>query len=127
MKNKNYRNILVLITDGYIYHDYSKDIINNRSAYLTPKLIVANNFRNPNWENKFKTGDYGFITKRSDLSNLDILVLEINPEKQYRNDEDIIKAYLSKWFDEMNVNYYKLYNSDIPKYTKTRINNFLNP
>lgn len=43
----------------------------------------------------------------------------------YLNDEDVIKAYLSKWFDEMNIKKYEIYNSDLPINTKTRIEKFI--
>ena len=124
--DKNYRNILVLITDGYLYHKNSTDIENNRSASLLPRNVKSNGLRNSNWEEKFKNEDFGYITTRNDLNNLDILVLEINPSENHKNDEDVIKAYLSKWFEEMNVNSFKLYNSDLPQYTKSKIEKFIN-
>jgi hypothetical protein len=122
----NYRNILVIITDGYLYHKNSTDIKENRSSYLVPKYIMSNGLRKPNWAERFENEDYGYITTRNNLNDLDILVLEINPSENYKNDEDIIKSYLSKWFEEMNVNSFNLYNSDLPQYTKSRIDNFLN-
>jgi len=36
------------------------------------------------------------------------------------------KEYLSKWLTEMNVNSFKLYNTDLPEYTKSKIDNFIN-
>ena len=121
-----YRNILVLITDGYLYHENSTDKNGNRSTFLSPKSIVTNGLRNINWKEKFNSQDYGYISTRDDLSNLDVLVLEINPLEKYKNDEDIIREYLGKWFTEMNVNSFKLYNSDLPQYTKAKIDKFFN-
>lgn len=121
----NYRNILVIITDGYIYHKDSQTQQGNRTSYLTPVSINTNGFRNKDWKQKFEQGDYGFIASRKDLDNLEVLVLEINPEKNYLNDEDVIKAYLSKWFEEMGIKKYEIYNSDLPVNTKTRIEKFL--
>lgn len=123
--NPNYRNVLVVLTDGYLFHEGSKDKERNRSMSLLPKDIQSNGFRSPNWKSKFKEGDYGYITTRDDLNDLDVLVLEINPSLKDKDDEDVIKAYLKKWFKEMNVNKFELYNSDLPQYTKTRIDKFL--
>ena len=126
VENSNeYRNILVLITDGYLYHQASRDVIGNRSAYLTSRFINKAGLRKSSWLNTFNDGDYGFITKRTDLDSLDVLVLEITPSTKHKNDEDVIKQYLSKWFTEMNVNSFKLYNTDLPKYTKGRIKKFI--
>lgn len=122
----NYRNILVIITDGYIYYKNSIEQQGNKTSYLTPELIAKDGFRNPNWKNKFNSGNFGFITTRKDLGNLDVLVLEINPENNNLNDEDVIKTYLSKWFTEMGIKKFELYNSDLPEKTKTRIEKFIN-
>lgn len=124
--NEKYRNILVLITDGYLFHKNSIDKNKNRTASLLPKNISSNGLRNSNWKEKFKRNDFGYITTRTDLNNLDVLVLEINPSEKFKNDEDVIKEYLSKWFSEMNVNSFKLYNSDLPQYTKLKIDKFIN-
>lgn len=125
-KDTNYRNILVLMTDGYVYHPDSKIKIGNRTAYLTSSLLQNEGFRsNPNWLSKFNQGDYGFLANRNDLSNLEILVLEVNPSDNYKNDEDIIKKYISKWFDEMKVKHYSIFNSDLSENTKKRVVDFL--
>lgn len=121
-----YRNILVILTDGYLYHKDSREIENNRSAYLLPKTVQSNGLRASNWREKFEKKDYGYISTRDDLDDLEILVLEVSPSPDHKNDEDVIKAYLSKWFKEMNVSNFKIYNSDLPEYTKSRINSFIN-
>jgi hypothetical protein len=120
----NYRNILIIFTDGYIYHADSKDKSKNRYSYILPSNI--NQFRNnPNWESDIKKNDFGLIAKRSDLENLEVLVLEVSPSPTNKNDEDIIKTILSKWFDEMKVKRYAIFNSDLPEYTKQRIEDFI--
>lgn len=125
-ESDEYRNILVILTDGYLFHEGSNEKNGNRSMSLLPKDIMRNGFRKSNWRNKFNEGDYGYISTREDLKNLDVLILEINPSPQDKDDEDIIKAYLQKWFNEMNVNSVELYNTDLPQYTKTRIDKFIN-
>jgi len=120
----NYRNILIIVTDGYIYHEDSKIHDKNRTSYLLPSILKANGFRNNNdWKEKFDRSDYGFIATRNDLENLEILVLEITPSP--KNDESIIKAYLSKWFEEMGIKKYEIYNTDLQKETKKRIERFI--
>jgi len=125
-EDDKYKNILVILTDGYLFHEASNDKEGNRSMSLLPRDVKNNGFRSSNWKDKFEEGDYGYITTRDDLQNLDVLVLEINPSRQDKDDEDVIKAYLRKWFNEMNVNEVELYNSDLPQYTKTRIDKFIN-
>ncbi len=126
----NYRNILVIITDGYIYHVNSTKINKNRSQYLLPKLIYKNREHLIGDFNivkkRIEKYDFGYITTRNDLEDLEILVLEINPTSKRIDDEDVIKEYLSKWFTEMNVKDFALYKSDLPEYTKSKIEKFIN-
>jgi hypothetical protein len=123
----DYRNILIILTDGYIFHKDSKDKQGNRTAYILPEILKP--FRNNSaWQNAFTNGNYGLISTRKDLQNLEILVLEITPSKEYKNDEDIVKTYLGKWFEEMGIQKanYACYNTDLPAYTRKKIESFLN-
>lgn len=122
-----YRNILVILTDGYLYHKDSQIREDNRTSYLTGPYLRREGFRNNlTWEEKFSEGDYGFITKRSDLNNLEVLVLEVNPSQVHRDDDEIIKTFWSKWFEEMGVKKHKIYTTDLPSNTKELINIFIN-
>ncbi len=124
-KDPNYRNILVVFTDGYIYHSDSKDKMGNRYAYILPDLLAKCKLRCASWSEKIDKMDFGLISKRSDLSQLEVLMLEISPSPKYRNDEDIIRKVLDKWFTEMKVKKWKVLNSDLPEFTKHKINDFL--
>ncbi|MDR0725086.1 MAG: hypothetical protein LBF59_03635, partial [Prevotellaceae bacterium] len=120
-KDTSYRNILIVLTDGYIYHRQSVSNNANRYSYLLESNIRQ--FRKQaDWKNKISTGDFGLISERNDLTNLEVLVLEISAENNNNKiDEDILKYVLEKWFEEMNVSHYEVYNSDLPANTKTRV------
>jgi len=123
--DNEYRNILIIVTDGYIYHKQSFDRIENKTTYITPVFIQKEGFRNnSNWLEQFNKQKFGLLSERQDLNNLEILVLEINPSNNHRNDEDIIKTFISKWFEEMNVQSFSIYNTSLPENTATRIENF---
>ena len=124
-KSGEYRNILVLLTDGYIYHKDSKIKNGNRSSFILPESLKVIR-KKDKWRDFFSKENYGLITTRNDLQNLEILVLEITPSPGNKDDEDIIKKYLAQWFSEMGVkeDCYNLYNSDLPEYTKGKIKNF---
>ncbi|MBS1497121.1 MAG: hypothetical protein JSU03_00320 [Bacteroidetes bacterium] len=125
-KDTTYRNILVILTDGYIYDKNSMGKIGNKSEYILPQLLTSLGLRNANFKSIFDTKNCGLISTRSDLNNLEILVLEVNSEANHKDDEDIIKLYLQKWFAEMKTKRYEIYNTDLPDNTKKRIANFLN-
>jgi hypothetical protein len=75
-----YRNVLIIFTDGYLYHKETQTNEKNRTTYLTGPFLERTGLRNnPGWQKKFEKEDFGFVTTRNDLNNLEILVLEINP------------------------------------------------
>lgn len=120
-----YRNILVVITDGYIYHADSKDNDGNRYAYILPDLFEKYGLRNDSrWEERMEKLDFGLICKRADLQELEVLVLEVSPSGKHRNDEDIIRKIMDKWFAEMKVKRWKIVNSDLPEFTRQRVEGF---
>ena len=122
--NSDYRNILIILTDGYLYHEQSKYNTANRFTYLLNSNLA--NYRKQNWKQLVEQKDFGIMTERNDLNDLEILVLEIKAENSSnRIDEDILLFVLEKWFDEMNVSRHKAYRSDLPANTKIRIENFL--
>jgi hypothetical protein len=124
--DSSYRNLLVIFTDGYVYHQDSKERKGNRYSYILPELFDQYKLRNgSNWEENIQKLDYGLISNRSDLNNLEVLVLEINHTGKYKKDEEIVRKVLGKWFTEMNVKKWEVFNSDLPTTTKNKIDRFL--
>jgi len=124
--DQNYRNVLIIFTDGYLYHKQS--VFNNKNRYT---YLLGNSnlkpYRVQNWEQLVEQNDFGIKNEREDLSNLEVLVLEVKAENSSNKiDEDILRFLWKKWFKEMNVSNYEVYSSDLPANTKTRIENFLN-
>lgn len=125
-KDTSYRNILIIFTDGYLYHRQTVFNNNNRFTYLLGSSNLKE-YRVQNWKQKIEQNDFGIMTDRNDLSNLEVLVLEVKAENpSYKIDEDILQFLWKKWFKEMNISHDEVYHSDLPANTKTRIENFLN-
>jgi hypothetical protein len=114
--DENYRNILVILTDGYIYFEDNILNENNLSSYVTPKLIRSKKLNNSNWKELIESGKHGFIPVNQDFSNLEILVLGVNPSNNNDYDYDILKKYWSDWLFEMGVNEDNFYfkTTDLP-------------
>lgn len=123
--SSDYRNILIILTDGYLFHEQSRYNSANRFAYLLNENLA--NYRKQNWKELVEQNDFGIMTERDDLNDLEVLVLEVKAEKPNKKiDEDILPFVLKKWFSEMNVSRSEVYRSDLPANTKTRIEKFLN-
>ena len=74
---------------------YLLSFFNNKGFLYTIQLLRPLR-ANSQWLQLFDRGDYGLITTREDLQELEVLVLEIIPSAEYKNDEDILKEYLTK-------------------------------
>ena len=122
----NYRNILVIITDGNIYHQNSKEKSVNRYSYLLPEVLTGQNLRNnSNWKEDMRNKDFGLIAPRNDLQDLEVLVLEIRSEPNNPQDQDVIEETLKKWFNEMSIKRYSILGSDLPANTQSSIREFI--
>ncbi|MCD7714597.1 MAG: hypothetical protein LUI08_06705 [Prevotella sp.] len=105
----NCRNIIVILTDGFIYHKDNK--IKEGDAY---SYVLAETLANPK---------SSLIAKRNDLNNIEVLVLEITPGNAARKDKMV--SVLTDWFNAMGVSKLQIAESDVIKTTKTVIDKFL--
>lgn len=101
----NYRNILVILTDGYIFYENSNLNEANLSTYITPQKIRNKNLNKSNWKELIESNNHGFIAVDQDLSNLEVLVLGVNPINTNNNDYDydVLKKYWSDWLYGMGL------------------------
>lgn len=122
-----YRNILVILTDGYIYHVNNKFMEGNKSSYIITSGINKFNLNTSDWKNKIKQNKYGFIKANNDLDNLEVLVLGINPSEKYNNpyEFDILKTYWSNWFIEMGIKKFEIKQTDLPSNLDEFIQSFI--
>jgi len=121
----NSRNILIILTDGYVFYENTAIKEGKRSTYITPKLIRENGLNTADWQKKMKDHDYGFIKPDVDLSKLEVLVLGINPDHNNPYEEKVIKAYWTKWLTEMNVEHFEIKNADLPSNMHKIIEDFI--
>lgn len=107
---EGYRNILVILTDGYLYHAENKVVDGNSYSYVLPQTLELKNS--------------SLIVKRKDLSNLEVLMLEVNPYSPKQHDALI--AILEKWFIGMGVEKFVVSETSLPVNTAVYIDNFVN-
>lgn len=106
LDSENIRNILIILTDGYIQFDnavldYRPPGEGNRTTYMLVKMFLDD----PDWETKFDNeDDHGLISGDKDHRNWEVMVLEINPKSGPNTTEHkIIEKYWMKWLGEMNI------------------------
>jgi uncharacterized ubiquitin-like protein YukD len=106
---KGYRNILVILTDGYIYDKNNCIEHGDATSYLLAKTL-----KNPK---------SSLIVKRTDLKDLEVLVLEVNPNhpQNFTHMKDVI----CKWLKGMGIKHFGVEETDLPINTQTVIKNFI--
>lgn len=122
---EGYRNILVIMTDGYIFHKDTKIKQGNKTSYLTPEYIRSSGLNSNNWMAIYNEKDFGYIALEKDLSNLEVLVLGINPDPRNDFEEEVIRKYWSDWLESMNVKKYKIMKADLPSNMDRIIKDFI--
>lgn len=106
---EGYRNVLVIITDGYLYHASNKIVEGNAYSYILPQTLAQPNS--------------SLIVKRDGLENLEVLLLEITPSTP--TEYTRMNKILTDWFTSMGVSKLSINETDIPANTEVIINNFL--
>jgi hypothetical protein len=122
-----HRNILVVLTDGYMYHENTVMKKENYTSYLTQTSLKKLKLNKSTWEKEIEKRKLGFISTGKDLSNLEVLVIGIeshNTRNPYA--KDIIEKYWSNWFDSMNIKNYKIKSADVPSSIEKVIFDFIN-
>ncbi len=122
---EKHRNILVILTDGYMYHKKSIFLNGGKSSYITPEFIKTKKLTSANYLATIKKNGLGFIPFEYNLKDLEIIVLGINPSEQNPYEEDVIKQYWSDWFKAMKVKKFELQTTGLPSDVEIVINNFI--
>jgi hypothetical protein len=103
------RNIIVILTDGYLFYAPNKQKDGNNYSYILPQTLS-----NPN---------SGLIVSRQGLDNLEVLMLEINPFDPKHQDQ--METVLQNWFKNMGVQKIYVGETDQSSNTKLIIDKFL--
>lgn len=103
------RNIIVILTDGYLYYALNKLKDGNNYSYILPQTLS-----NPN---------SGLIVARAGLDNLEVLMLEVNPYDPKQQDQ--METILQNWFSNMGVKKIYVGETDQPSNTRLIIDNFM--
>lgn len=106
---KGYRNILVILTDGYLYYEHNKRQNGNAYSYVLPQTL--------------KDPESSLIVGREGLDNLEVLLLEVNPYEPLQRNKLI--QVLEGWFKGMGVTHFVVADTDLPVNTETVIKSFI--
>lgn len=120
------RNILVILTDGYLYHEANLRKEGNQTSYLTPQLLSQLKLNKPNWKGEIQNRDLGFIPATHNLEDLEVLVLGIQSQNsKHPYAQEIIETYWQNWLVKMGVKKHKIKSADLPSHIEKVIADFI--
>lgn len=110
------RNILVIFTDGYMYHQQNKRKDgSNRWSFLLPKTVQELKLTGEDWEQVVSANDYGFIPAAEGLAELEVIVIGVRPsESNGPYEADVLKRFWSDWMTAMGVKRFEFLETDLP-------------
>lgn len=103
------RNIIVILTDGYLFYAPNKLKEGDNYSYILPQTLA-----NPN---------SGLIVSRKGLDNIEVLMLEINPFDPKHQDH--MENILQEWLKGMGIQKMYVGETDQPSNTKLIIDKFM--
>lgn len=108
---KGFRNILVILTDGYLFDE--NHMVQDVDAY---SYISSTTLKNPN---------SSLIVKRAGLEDLEVRILEVNPKEMSHRDH--LVSILENWLKDMGVKQENItvVETNLPSTTQTVIESFL--
>lgn len=110
---KNSRNIVVILTDGYIFYEKNKIKNGNAYSYIVPQTLSVK-------------GSSLIDNRNSELKGkgIEVLFLEVNPYHPQHRDK--MMKILEDWFESMGVEKFAIAETDADlTNTQTLIKNFL--
>jgi hypothetical protein len=127
----NHRNILFIVTDGYIYMSGTNNINNNnKSNYLLSKELARWGFNSNNYQSIINNEGYAFQVPVTGLDNLEVFVIGFAPKNSW--ELDVLNSYWSKWLKEMGVKNFQddnwsryLKKADLPSEVDNLIQDFI--
>lgn len=106
---EGYRNVLFILTDGYLFYAPNKQVNGKAYSYVLPQTLAVD--------------ESSLIVKRKGLENLEVIVLEVNPYAP--NQRDKLIDVLQNWFKEMEVGNFVVSETDLPIRTQAVIDSFM--
>lgn len=121
-----HRNILVILTDGFMYHENRIMKKENRTSYITSKSLEKMQLTRANWREEIIKRKLGFLPIEKEFNDLEVLVIGIAEyDKSTPYARDVLGKYWSDWFDTMNIKNYKIKSADIPSSIEKVIFDFI--
>ena len=116
-------NYLFIITDGYLYFENFGRTLKSKNRFSSCEFM--NELRDYGWEQKFDKKDYGLIPINKKIDNVNVMILQTNPDSDFVNEYDLLSRIWFKWLSEMNISKIKINKKSSINKTNDEITDFL--
>ncbi|HYF31829.1 MAG TPA: hypothetical protein VD993_11980 [Chitinophagaceae bacterium] len=123
--DKDARNTLFIITDGYLDFEKTEDRAVQGNRFTSCAQLINSLKSYPDWNTKFDQGDYGLMPVGKKFSNLKVVLLEINPKPEWNGEYKLLTRIWGKWFSEMGIDNYCFIKNDNINEVKESLEKFM--
>jgi hypothetical protein len=122
---KDSKNTLFIITDGYLDLENIADRPPQNNRFASCSQIINALKKNADWETKFTGGDYGLLPVAKKFPNLKVVVLQVNPKEEWNGEYSLLTKIWGKWFTEMGISNYRFIKNDNVNEVKESMEKFM--
>ena len=121
-----YRNVVVVITDGYIYYEKTKYQSEHKYTYLLPQNLNSEKLRGDIMKipEIISKNNFGLMPTGKKYPEVEAMFLELSPSNDFPSDYDVMDIVLQNWCNEMDMKKVKVRKTDMPVNTAKVINAF---
>lgn len=109
---KDAQNTLFIITDGYLNFESTEGRLSKNNRFTSCTQVISSLKKSPDWNTRFKEGDYGLLPVNKKFQNLRVVLLELNPKEDWAGEFTLLTAIWGKWFNEMGITSYSFVKDD---------------
>ena len=97
----DYRNTVVVITDGYFDFESNSFVKQIGNRYTSTRFLSR--LKTNNWKSIARNKDYGLLKIQNSFPSTKVLVVGVNPKSQSLDEREKIHYFWTKWVREMNM------------------------
>ncbi|MFT3826084.1 MAG: hypothetical protein QM731_19335 [Chitinophagaceae bacterium] len=110
--DKGARNTLFIVTDGYMNFESASDKTVQNNRFTSCSQLIAKLKKNADWTSRFDADDYGLLPTGKKFSNLQVVLLEVDPRQDWNEEYNVLQKIWGKWFAEMGISNYHFVKND---------------
>lgn len=120
-----HKNVLVIISDGYMYFEDNLRNIDGKTSYITASKIKEFGLITSSWKTIYQADKRGFVPLSKNYEDLHVLLVGLNPNVQSNDYErEVLKKYWTDWLGP-SVADFDIIEIDLPSSVNEQIQEFI--